>query len=148
MNLSVALETWSIGLPCPFDSNYSICKGMLNSLWYGQNQKGLFHFSPSFQFPQHTRCLPFHRTAAWNKHKRYVCPVVLKLSHQRNRRYFTDELFPQISEKTSWKYTQCNFIVTRNSSSKGKNMKINEERPLLSLSTGLGLASSLTLLMT
>lgn len=48
----------------------------------------------------------------------------------------------------SFLFTQCNFITTRNSPSKGKNMKINEERPLLSLSTGLGLASSLTLLMT
>lgn len=67
-----------------------------------------------------------------------------------NKGYFTDALFPQNQRKLveSFLFTQCNFITMRNSPSVVENMKINEERPLLSLSTGLGLANSLTLLMT
>ena len=117
LNLSMAQETKRrLSVSLCFQSQH-----ILRNVHFpeaGPKEKALFRSSLSFQFPQQMQCLSFDRTAARNKCKHCVCPVVFKLSHQRNstcpfnkRRYFSDALFSQISN-TERKLVENNLSAT------------------------------------
>lgn len=133
LNLSMAQEMeHRLSMSFWFQSQHMLRNALFPEA--GPKRERSILFQPILLIPPVDAVFTISQTSCQEQMQTLCFPVLFKLSHQRNsmspfnkRRYFTDALFPPISNtgKNGLKYSQSNFVMTRKriALQKGKTLR-------------------------